>query len=82
MRQMQGGKGGAMGFGRSKAKMMNQIKVLWIVSAKLVIVNVLENVNVDNLQLRERERDKREFIIKSYEKFNMILSQKILLFKA
>jgi cell division protease FtsH len=26
MRQMQGGKGGAMGFGRSKAKMMNQIK--------------------------------------------------------
>ena len=26
MRQMQGGKGGAMGFGRSKAKMMNQVK--------------------------------------------------------
>ena len=26
MRQMQGGKGGAMGFGRSKAKMMNQLK--------------------------------------------------------
>ena len=26
MRQMQGGKGGAMGFGRSKAKMMNEIK--------------------------------------------------------
>ena len=38
---------------------MNQIKVQWIVIAKLVIVNVLENVNVDNLQLRERERDKR-----------------------
>ena len=27
MRQMQGGKGGAMGFGRSKAKMMNELKV-------------------------------------------------------
>ena len=26
MRQMQGGKGGAMGFGRSKAKMMNELK--------------------------------------------------------
>ena len=26
MRQMQGGKGGAMGFGKSKAKMMNEIK--------------------------------------------------------
>ena len=26
MRQMQGGKGGAMGFGRSKAKMMNEVK--------------------------------------------------------
>jgi len=26
MRQMQGGKGGAMGFGKSKAKMMNQLK--------------------------------------------------------
>ena len=26
MRQMQGGKGGAMGFGRSKAKMMNEMK--------------------------------------------------------
>ena len=26
MRQMQGGKGGAMGFGRSKAKLMNEIK--------------------------------------------------------
>ena len=26
MRQMQGGKGGAMGFGRSKAKLMNQLK--------------------------------------------------------
>ena len=27
MRQMQGGKGGAMGFGRSKAKMMNELRV-------------------------------------------------------
>ena len=27
MRQMQGGKGGAMGFGKSKAKMMNEVKV-------------------------------------------------------
>ena len=27
MRQMQGGKGGAMGFGRAKAKMMNELKV-------------------------------------------------------
>ena len=26
MRQMQGGKGGAMGFGKSKAKMMNELK--------------------------------------------------------
>ena len=26
MRQMQGGKGGAMGFGRSKAKLMNELK--------------------------------------------------------
>ena len=26
MRQMQGGKGGAMGFGRSKAKLMNEVK--------------------------------------------------------
>ena len=26
MRQMQGGKGGAMGFGKSKAKMMNEVK--------------------------------------------------------
>ena len=26
MRQMQGGKGGAFGFGRSKAKMMNELK--------------------------------------------------------
>ena len=26
MRQMQGGKGGAMGFGKSKAKLMNQLK--------------------------------------------------------
>ena len=28
MRQMQGGKGGAMGFGRSKAKMMNEHQLL------------------------------------------------------
>ena len=26
MRQMQGGKGGAMGFGKSKAKLMNEVK--------------------------------------------------------
>ena len=26
MRQMQGGRGGAMGFGKSKAKLMNEIK--------------------------------------------------------
>ena len=27
MRQMQGGKGGAMGFGRSKAKLLNEAQV-------------------------------------------------------
>ena len=26
MRQMQGGKGGAMGFGKSKAKLMNELQ--------------------------------------------------------
>ena len=36
MRQMQGGKGGAMGFGRSKAKMMNELK------GKVTLIFLLE----------------------------------------
>ena len=37
MRQMQGGKGGAMGFGRSKAKMMNELKAKLLLMMLLVL---------------------------------------------
>ena len=36
MRQMQGGKGGAMGFGRSKAKLLNEAQ------GKLLLMMLLE----------------------------------------
>ena len=49
MRQMQGGKGGAMGFGKSKAKMMNELKgkvtfndVAGVEEAKEEVVEVVE----------------------------------------
>ena len=52
MRQMQGGKGGAMGFGRSKAKLMNELKgkitfndVAGIEEAKEEVEEVVEFLN-------------------------------------
>ena len=53
MRQMQGGKGGAMGFGKSKAKMMNELKgkvtfndVAGIEEAKEEVEEVVDFLNI------------------------------------
>jgi len=57
MRQMQGGKGGAMGFGKSKAKMMNEMK------GKITFNDVagIEEAKEDVEEVVEFLRDPRKF---------------------
>ena len=57
MRQMQGGKGGAMGFGKSKAKMMNEMK------GKITFNDVagIEESKEDVEEVVEFLRDPRKF---------------------
>ena len=61
MRQMQGGKGGAMGFGRSKAKMMNELKGkvtfndVGVEEAKEEVEEIVEFLKIPkNLQTRRK----------------------------
>ena len=58
MRQMQGGKGGAMGFGKSKAKMMNEVITS---TPELGKKRVSVLVKLDELAEFERKENPKRF---------------------
>ena len=69
LRQMQGGKGGAMGFGRSKAKMMNELKgkvtfndVAGVEEAKEEVEEIVEFLKDPKNLVGLEENSKRSFI--------------------